>query len=229
MQEESKNQHTAKILVDLRERNLELIEELKNHEIEPEFAQLLVGDYVVSDRVAIERKTFRDLQSSIINSRLFDQLDRLSASYAKPFLIIEGDDMEFALPSSVLLGTIISAFVDYGVEVIRSSSPSETASIIAKIVEHEKEEKRDEPRAVGLKRAYTLAQWQMLVLSSLPGIGNKLARSLLSHFGSIKNIATAKPEELMEVEKIGEKKAELIHRILNAKFEETTSTYHNPV
>ncbi len=223
MPDSESKKEKLKVLVDLRERNLELLEALKKHGIEPEFAQLPVGDYIISDRIAVERKTFRDLQSSIINSRLFDQLDRLSASYPKPFLIIEGSDEEFALAPNVLLGTIVSAFVDHGVEVIRSSSPEETAELIAKIAEHEKEEKREEPRAVGMKRAYTLAQWQMLVLRSLPGVGNKLARSLLGHFGSIRNIAMAKPEELMEVEKIGEKKAELIHHILNAEFEESAN------
>ncbi len=48
----------------------------------------------------------------------------------------------------------------------------------------------------------------------------KLARALLNRFGSIRGIAEANIDELVEVEKIGEKKAELIHRTINAEYEE---------
>ncbi len=210
----------ARVLVDNRERNLELLEKLSDMGLKLEFAQLPLGDYVISDRIAIERKSMRDFTSSIINSRLFDQLERLSESFQKPFLIIEGDESEFPLNDNVLLGTIISAYVDYGVQVIRSSDPEQTAQIIAKIAEHEEKEKDNAPVVIGIKRAYTLAEWQILVLSSIPGIGKKLAKSLIQHFKTIRNIAMSSPEELMQVDKIGKKKAEVIHSILNEEFKE---------
>ncbi|MGC8547811.1 MAG: ERCC4 domain-containing protein [Candidatus Micrarchaeia archaeon] len=211
----------AKILVDNRERNLELLEKLSDLGFEIEFAQLPLADYIVSDRIGIERKTMHDFASSIINSRLFDQLERLSSGFAKPILIVEGDDSEFLLNSKVLLGAMVSVYLDYGVQVMRSSGPEQTAEIIAKIAEHEQKEKAREPVSVGIKRAYTISEWQILVLSSIPGIGKKLARSLITHFKTVRGVATASIDELMQVEKIGKKKAELVHRVLNEEFKDS--------
>ena len=59
--------------------------------------QLETGDYVLSDRVAVERKTVSDFASSIMDNRMFEQLGRLAKSYEKPILILEGDqDAAFA-------------------------------------------------------------------------------------------------------------------------------------
>ncbi|MGC8676175.1 MAG: ERCC4 domain-containing protein [Candidatus Micrarchaeia archaeon] len=210
----------TKVLVDNRERNLDLLERLSDMGIELEFAQLPVGDYIVSDRICVERKAMRDFSSSIINSRLFDQLERLRSSFAKPVLIVEGDDSEFALSQNVLLGAIVSAYVDYGVMVIRSAGPEQTAEILAKMAEHEQKQKDREPMRVGIKRAYTISEWQILMLSSLPGIGQKLAHSLIKNFKSVRSVASASVDELMKVEKIGRKKAELVHRVMNEEFDE---------
>ena len=53
---------------------------------------LEVGDYVISDRVAIERKTAQDFVASIIDPErnLFRQLTDLSRTYERPVLILEG-------------------------------------------------------------------------------------------------------------------------------------------
>ena len=47
-----------------------------------------------------------------------------------------------------------------------------------------------------------------------------MARSLLKHFKSVKRIANADVKELMEVEKIGKKKATQIHGVINSEYEE---------
>ncbi|MEM3947070.1 MAG: ERCC4 domain-containing protein, partial [Metallosphaera sp.] len=43
--------------------------------------QLSVGDYVVSEGVAVERKSVYDLINSIYDKRFFDQLSRLREAY----------------------------------------------------------------------------------------------------------------------------------------------------
>ena len=210
----------VKIIVDNRERNLELLEGLARSGVEVSFAQLPVGDYVLSDRMCVERKTVRDFEGSVMNSRLFDQLGRLGAGFQKPMLILEGDEAEFVLQPNVVLGTILSIFSDYNVQVIRSGCVSETSAILAKLAEREQKKGKREPRIVGSKRAFTNSQWQVLILSSIPGVGPKLARSLMAHFRTISRVAAASREELMEVDKVGKKKAAKIHLLLNEEFEE---------
>ena len=56
---------------------------------------------------------------------------------------------------------------------------------------------------------------KIYLLSSIPGIGNELARNLLRHFGSIDKIANASIDQLMMVDGIGSKKAEQIYNIFH--------------
>ena len=118
------------------------------------------------------------------------------------------------------LARSVSLYADYNVQVIRSGGADETSATIAKLAEREQAKEKREPRIVGSKRAFTNSQWQVLMLSSIPGIGPKLARSLISRFKTVRNVASAAPEELMEVEKVGKKKAERIYAILNEEFSE---------
>ncbi len=206
------------MIVDNRERNLDILEGLSGSGIQLTFAQLPVGDYIVSDRMCVERKTVSDFESSIINSRLFDQAERMSSTFKKPILLVEGDESEFVSHPNVVLGTIISIYSDYNVQVIRAKDASETVTILVRLAEREQEREDRRPKLVGSKKAYTNSQWQELILSSMPGIGPKLAGSLLRHFKTIKNVVAADPGELMEVDKIGKKKAGKIYEILNAEF-----------
>jgi len=208
------------IIVDNRERNLDLLEGLSGSGVRLSFAQLPLGDYILSDRICVERKTVRDFENSIVNARLFDQMARLSKDCKKPILLLEGEESEFTMNPNTILGAIISAYSDYNVQVIRSKDVWETVTIIARLAEREQEQKNREPKLIGCKRAFTNSQWQLLILSSIPGVGPTLAKSLIKHFKTVKRIASATPDELIEVEKIGSKKAERIYAILNAEFTE---------
>ena len=207
-----------KIIVDNRERNLDILQTLSDSGMDLSFAQLPVGDYIVSDRICVERKTVSDFESSIIDNRLFEQLGRLNESFDKPILIIEGSESDHRLGTNVIIGTILKLYLDYNVQVIKSGSAEETAVILSKFAEREQTDKKKEPRLMGIKRARTMYQWQILMLSSVPGIGPNIAHGLLEHFKTIRSVAVADVEDLMEVEKIGKKKAEGIYRIINSEF-----------
>ncbi len=208
-----------KIIVDNRERNLEIIDTLSNSGVDLDFAQLPVGDYIVSKRICVERKTVPDFESSIMDNRLFDQLERLHASFEKPILIIEGSGAEHRLANNVIIGTILRLYLDYNVQVLRSSDAYETATMLSKFADREQNIDNNRPRLTGRKKAYTTYQWQTLVLSSLPGIGPNLAHGLIEHFKTLKNIANANEKQLVEVDKIGKKKAAEIFRIINSEFD----------
>lgn len=209
---------TLKIIIDNRERNLEIIDTLSDSGVDLSFAQLPVGDYIVSDRMCIERKTVGDFENSIIDNRLFEQLERLKSSFEKPILILEGSDSDHRLANNVIIGTMIKLYTDYNVQIIRSRDAIETAAILSKFADREQNADNKRPRILGTKKAHTTYQWQILILSSIPGIGPELAHRLLVHFKTLKNLANADIDALIEVEKIGKKKAQGIHDILNAEF-----------
>ena len=203
------------IIVDNRERNYELLESLSQNNIKISFKQLSVGDYIVSDRMCVERKTISDFENSIIDSRIFEQAQRLSMSFDKPIIILEGDMLEARLSRNVILGTIFALYREHNVPVINSLNPSETSYLLSKFAEKEQIYEKREPKLLGIKKAYSDYEWQLLILSSIPGVGIKLAKNLISKFHSIRNISNATLEELTEIEKIGSKKAERIYKVLN--------------
>lgn len=206
------------IIIDKRERNSSLLEALGSLGMALEFKVLGVGDYVVSDRVAIERKSIGDFEQSIMNGRLFDQAERLRTHYSAPIIIIEGERELFRLSNSVISGAMASLYIDYGIEVIQSFSATETAQIMYSIARHEQHDARRVPSLKGGARAYSDAQFQQYVIGNLPGIGPKLAMALLEKFGSIRAIAAASEAELTRVDKVGKKKAHMIHHILNSRY-----------
>lgn len=211
-------QQQLKVIVDQRERNEDLLSGLEGKGVEIVVDTIPVGDYIVSDRVCIERKTVSDFENSIINGRVFYQLERLREHYALPILILEGSPETFRLDSKVINGTVIAIYIDYGIPVLFAYDADETAELIVNIAKREQIKERREPSLKGGARAYSVKQFQEFVIGNLPGVGPKLAKSLLKHFGSIKKIANASIDELVEVEKIGKKKAETIHNTLNMEY-----------
>lgn len=208
-----------KLIVDKRERNIALIDALYSAGASLSFAQLPVGDYIISDRICVERKTASDFENSIIDGRLFEQTSRLDASFIKPLLILEGGDAAFRLSKNIILGAMLKLYSEYNIQLIQSSDPIETSAILLKLAEREQVVDGKMPRIAGVKKAYTTFQWQTMMLGSLPGIGPNLALRLLSNFKTLKNIANADINSLMKVDKIGKKKASRIYGILNAEFE----------
>lgn len=206
------------IIIDNRERNIELISALEDSGVKARVASLPVGDYIISDRVCIERKTIHDFENSLINGRLFDQIKRIKEHYSAPIILIEGSKEEFRLKNNVIMGAMAYLYIDNSIQVITSWGPKESADIIATIARHEQHPENREPSLKGGARAYSDAQFQEYIIGNLPGVGPKLAKSLLTHFKSIRNLANSNVEELMEVEKIGKKKAEKIFALMNRDY-----------
>ncbi|HIP91778.1 MAG TPA: DEAD/DEAH box helicase [Methanothermococcus okinawensis] len=202
-----------KIVIDHRERT---IGKLLFGRAELEFKNLEFGDYVLSDRVVVERKTSEDFENSIIDGRLFKQLKELK-NYEKPILIIEGDRFE-RLEENVIKGAILSIVLDYHIPVLFSRDPEETADILLKLAEREQlKNKRPVEIRTG-KRPMSLRERQRFIVESFPDVGPVTAENLLLNFGTIENIVNASEEELMEVEGVGKATARKIKEVLTERY-----------
>ena len=215
---EGQEYEPGRIYVDPRERGMAKLLEARGMEVT--LRNLDVGDYVVSDRVAIERKTASDFVASIIDPErnLFRQIGDLSRSYDRPVLILEGRDLytRQVNPSSIR-GALAAVAVDYGVPIIPTEDQDETASVIALLANREQKEGH-EPKLHGHKTARTLKEQQEYLISAIPNVGPRVARNLLRHFGSIEKIMTARQEELQEVEMVGPKIAERIRELVGGEY-----------
>jgi len=60
---------------------------------------------------------------------------------------------------------------------------------------------------------------QRRIVEMLPGCGRVCARDLLQHFGTVRRIVNATPDELRALRGIGARKAAQIHKVLNADYQ----------
>ena len=66
------------IIIDDRENSPEIIEEFSKLNVTVSIGRLNQGDYLVDKQLVFERKTLNDLAASIIDGRLFRQMNFLS-------------------------------------------------------------------------------------------------------------------------------------------------------
>ncbi len=182
-------------------------------------AQLTSADYLVSGRVAIELKRVPDFVASIIDGRLLEQVRELKKNFDRSVLVIEGEEDIYSVRkvhANAIRGMLSSIVLDFGVPVLYTKNAKDTAGLLAVMAKREQEKERD--FSYHERKPHTLQEQQEFLLSSLPGIGVIMARGLLSHFGSIKNIITAPKKELMKVEGVGEKTAERLQKLFEDEY-----------
>ncbi len=198
------------VIVDSREMNSKVVEELRRRRVRMVRETLDVGDYIVGDGVGVERKSGRDLAESIKDGRLLSQLKDLARAFERPVLIVEGDPYRYLDPEAVR-GALASAVADFGVSVVTVGGPEETASFLHRLALRMVKEGR-RPRVPRGSRDRGDPRVEMLC--AIPGVGPELAVRLLEAFGSIGEVVNASVRDLKKVPGIGEKKARMIRRFL---------------
>lgn len=221
MQEILKPRNSIVVFTDYREEKSLVTNILHDKGVDVRLLDLEIGDFVVSDAVCIERKTFNDFVSSVIDGRLFQQAKRMKENYEKPIVIIEGEQNWRKINPNALKAAIASLIVDFEVYVLQTRNQSETANVIYWLAKREQDERNK--KVVFKKRVRKptdVKKLQEYIVSSLPGVSNVLARRLLERFGSVEKIFRVSENELMKVEGIGKKLAEQIRNIVSRRYGE---------
>lgn len=216
---ESKIEVTPVVYVDHRESNSGVVRELSNLGTKIRTSTLTVADYQVSLDVAVERKSAQDFTSSIIDKRLYKQAKELVENFSKPLLIVEGENLfTGGLHPNAIRGALASLAVDFGISIIPTRSPEDTAAMIYRLAVREQDKgQRDIPIRTE-KKPLGLQEHQIFIIESLPNIGPVTARKLLENFGSVKNVMNASTDELTQVEGIGKIIAHKIREVIDAGF-----------
>jgi len=209
-----------RIVIDHREVRSQVARELEKLGAEIDVKTLEVGDYVVSERIAIERKSAEDFVNSLLNNTLFEQISNISRSYEKPALLIEGGGLFSArqISPKAIHGTLASIGIDFGVSIFYTRDAEDSAMLIHTLA---KREQSDEPREIklhGKKASQMLSEQQEYIVSAISEIGPKAAKTLLQHFGSVENVMKAEYEELIKVPKIGPKTAARIREVVSGEY-----------
>ena len=207
-----------KILVDNRERKSGIEFELSGLRIEFEFSQLELGDFILSDNCAVERKTISDFLSSLVDGRLFSQAKNLKDHFDKVLYILEGDINEIYylrdISENAIISSILSLNLDYGIPIFYSENIESTAKILKNLLRRENKISEGKSSIRVGRKLWTVEDEQKYLIEGLPGVGPKLANNLLNYFKSPEKIFLASSEDLQKIEKIGKKKADKIKLVL---------------
>src|SRR3989344_3466911 len=210
------------IYVDTREQASGVVMRLKDYDAVIQVKQLEVGDYILSDDVAVERKTVEDFLSSVFDGRLFNQLTAMASNFNSPLIILEGDPRGLFTTRNIhenaIRGILASIALNCRVPILYTENDEDTAKLLYQIAKREKTGKDNEIRLRVGRKGLTIKEQQQYVLEGFPLVGPQLARALLRKFGNIRAIVNASVKELQEVEKMGPIKAKKIHDVLNEYY-----------
>ncbi|MFP3908402.1 MAG: DEAD/DEAH box helicase [Archaeoglobaceae archaeon] len=220
---------SIQVYADSREAKSGVVKKLFDMGIGINTGNLEVADYVLSDRVAVERKSVDDFIESLIKKeKLFNQLFSLKRSYQKPILLLEGDSIyKRAVSPNAVRGALAAITIDMGIPMLFTRTPDETAYMLAAIASREQKLKHRKASPHADKSKRSLQEQQEYLVASISNIGPVIARNLLEHFGTIENIVNASEKELIKVPNVGKKTAEKIKELLTTPYDESEGEYSN--
>lgn len=189
----------------------------KNVVLKP--VRLPVADFVLSERVAVERKNDADFEASVIDGRLFVQAGELKSTFESPMIALVGSHFERIQPNA-LRGAFISLAVDYKLPLFFFDTDADLADFLFALAQKEQTAPDRLHRVQFAKKGDLIADQQRLIAESLPGMGPKTALSLLQHFKTLRAIANADEKALEAVEGIAKNRAASIRKVFEELYKE---------
>ena len=210
-----------KIIADIRESRI-IILELRKLGAEVIEETITPGDYVVGEEFGIERKTITDFIKSIYDKRLFEQIERLSDTYSRCCLLVEGDASRTSYLSNPLVfwGALSKIITEYNIPVVFTYNEKQSAQFLFSMGKKLQEKRKKEIKSRYKPKMYSLRYKQLFVVQGLPSVGPKLADRLLRTFGSVRAVFTASEAMLSRVKGVGNRKAKKITELLDAPYGE---------
>ncbi|XP_075609244.1 Fanconi anemia group M protein [Balearica regulorum gibbericeps] len=212
------------ILVDSREisSGAEVISSLKAvHAVKVQVCSLSSSDYIVSNRMAVERKFLSELLNSVNRNKVTQRIQRLQSMFERVCVIVEKDRIKPGETSRFFQRTqyydgVLSALVQAGVRLLFSSCQEETAGLLKDLalVEQRKNAGICVPTEVeGHKR-------EMLnFYLSVPNLSYLAALNMCHRFGSVKQMVNSSPLDIATGAQVSPQKAEEIYRYLHYGFD----------
>lgn len=219
-----------KLIIDSRETSslYEYVEsEASRLNILTEKQWLEIGDYVYSD-VCFEAKSTIDFLQSIINGRLWNQIDNMDRHFEHSIVIIHGSlHQAMVYPKYVKMqiseellrnkfyGGIGKITLDTDCKLFWVEGPQKASKIITTICKM-RPIKRDIIKPQLLKRI-TTEDLRADMLCTINGVSEKKAKRLLTVFGSIMELGDTPAEEMAYIDGIGTTIGQRIIDTLNSE------------
>lgn len=181
------------------------------------------GDYELAPGFVCERKSGSDFSSSIIDRRLWSQVEARREAGVRSVILIDSDPYNLrggrgGIHPKAIDGAISHLAVNEGIPVlIRPGNAVRTAELIQVMSRHAQ---------TGLgylidlapPKPKTLRDQQLHSVQSLPGIGPAKAALLLEHFGSVFGVMQASAEQIGALPGFSIKSGAELRRMLDHPF-----------
>ena len=178
----------VRIITDYREVPSGVPRQLVELGAEVEFQQLDIADFILSDRMAVERKTGQDLISSLVDDRLFEQAIRFKLAYPNGSVYlferfadgIRNKSWQTRMHS--IFGSMAS-LVRMGFTCVPTQGKAQTAIFLYRLAYQEQVSRNRSFTARSMpKRLKTLPEQRAFLLQGLYNCGDDKATILLAEY-----------------------------------------------
>ncbi|XP_067410812.1 Fanconi anemia group M protein isoform X2 [Emydura macquarii macquarii] len=212
------------ILVDSREisSGSEIISSLKAvHGVKVQVCSLGGCDYIVSNRMAVERRIHSELLNSLNRNKVTQRIQHLQSMFERICVIVEKDRIKAGETSRLFQRTkhydsMLSALTRAGIRILFSSCQEESASLLKDLasVEQRKNVAIHVPTEVkGAKEA------ALRFYLSIPTISYISALNMCHGFDSVKKMANSSLKDIAACAQVSQRKAEEIYRYIHSVFD----------
>ncbi len=207
------------IICDHRETASPVVRTLSLMGLKVKLEQLSIADYMISERVGIERKSAKDFNDSIIDGRLFTELSELGKNFLRPILILEGDPfMESNISDNALYGAITSIILNLGISIYKTKNSIETAQFLYQLSKKEQSVSKSSLKLRFNKAPIETSRLLEYIIAGIPGVNAHRAKNLLKELKTLQSIFQAEITDLTKIENIGKKIANQIYKISRYKY-----------
>lgn len=214
------------VLVDSKEisGSQEIISDLRfKHDIIVSAAQLLGCDYIVSNRMAIERKQWSEFSNGANRAKLIERMQHLGELYDRPCLIVENDRVKPGKEKcsrpvhwTKYVDRTISLLLQSDVKVLYTDNYSETAALLADLCRLEQRKNMTIHVPVELNNEQ-LNRLRFFV--SIPKLSYVNALNLCASFRSIIEFLKSSAALIERQGKMSKNRAVDVHNYVRRKFD----------
>ncbi len=211
------------IICDNRETSSPVVRNLSLMGANLKLEQLIVADYIISERVGVERKSAQDFNDSLKDGRLFNELFELKNNFERPILILEGDPfLNSTINENALYGAITSIILNLGILIYKTNDPMDSAKFLYQLAKKEHSESKGEPKLRFDKKPIEISLLLEYIIAGIPGVNALRAKNLLKELKTLRDIFDAEIGDLMKVENIGKKIALEIYKISRYSYKDNS-------
>ncbi|XP_053451315.1 Fanconi anemia group M protein isoform X2 [Nycticebus coucang] len=219
--QEGKN---ACILVDSHEitSGLEVISSLRAvHGLQVEVCPLNGCNYIVSNRMVVERRYQSEMLNSVSKNKLIEQIQHLQSMFERICVIVEKDrerrgDTSRMFRRTKSYDSLLTTLIGAGIRILFSSCQEETADLLKELslVEQRKNVGICVPVVVNSSKCEALSFYL-----SIPNTSYITALNLCHQFSSVRKMANSSPQEISMYAQVTHQKAEEIYKYVHYVFD----------